>query len=269
MLHEETGGGRSGAGSLPQGDPTLRPKEKQEEEVAKHGVKAPVPDQEWMEVGKKSKAAQVSSTTTLAKSAVTTVLGGSLRSVVKRSHQGESVSRQPFFDLSLDINGGGCRSLQDALAHFVSKEELDNDVEDRAAWHKTVTLESLPQVLVLQLKRFVYKGNQAEKLTKAVSFPAELALDRKLLAPASRGKGGEAEAGSRGKYALQAVISHHGKKAGSGHYTCDVAVPAIEGGVSWARCDDDKVSWVTERDVLAQPAYVLVYQQATPTELLR
>lgn len=89
---------------------------------------------------------------------------------MKRSHKSESISLQPFFDLSLDIHGARCRSIEDALCQFISKEDLN---KERAA-HKTVTLERLPAVLVLHLKRFVYKGNQAEKLTKLVSFPVEL-----------------------------------------------------------------------------------------------
>ena len=217
-----------------------------------------------MEVGKKSKAASVSSITTLARSAVTQVLGGSLRSVVKRSKKGESVSRQPFFSLPLDIHQSRITSLMEAITHFVSKEELDTGPEK--VTHKAVSIEKLPTVLVLQLKRFVFRGNQAEKVGKHIDFPLDLQLDKRHLAATAQGSKERVDGEQGGKYSLEAVISHHGKQLERGHYTCDVAVPsslpgAPEGAKEWMRCDDDKIWRVTETDMLAQPAYVLVYRK--------
>jgi len=204
--------------------------------------KEPSPEEdEWLEVGKKNKAQTVSSTVQLNTSAISAVVGGTLRSVVKRSGRGESVSRQPFFCLPLDVAGSGVHSVEDALEGFVAKEALDQDIA------KSVTLENAPEVLILHMKRFVQKGSTVEKVAKHVRFGAQLSLERRH--------------GGAGSYELSAVIAHHGKKVQSGHYTCDAWVPQPSGGGWWARCDDEKVTRVKEQDVLSQPAYVLLYQR--------
>ena len=189
------------------------------------------------------------------------VLGGTLRSVVKKSGKGESVSRQPFFSLPLDIAGGGVKSLEDALKAFVTKEELDQGPEKVA--HKSVSIETFPEVLCLQLKRFVFTAEGgAQKLSKDVSFPAKLEVDR---GTGGTGGGNNKKGAKKNEFGLKAVIAHHGKTAGRGHYTCDVLVPGPIGGKDerrkWMRCDDDKVVSVKEADVLQQPAYVLMYQK--------
>ena len=55
---------------------------------------------------------------------------------------------------------------------------------------------------------------------------------------------------------LQAVIVHIGQTVTKGHY---VVYTKMTGGPGWARCDDDRVQWVSEMEALAQEAFLLVY----------
>ena len=55
---------------------------------------------------------------------------------------------------------------------------------------------------------------------------------------------------------LQAVIVHIGQAATKGHY---VVYTKMAGGPGWARCDDDRVQWVSELEALAQEEFLLVY----------
>lgn len=57
------------------------------------------------------------------------------------------------------------------------------------------------------------------------------------------------------RYSLSGVLVHSGHSVHSGHYTCFVRA----GTGLWHGCDDDHVSQVSERVVLAQRAYILFY----------
>ena len=57
------------------------------------------------------------------------------------------------------------------------------------------------------------------------------------------------------RFALCGVLVHSGHSVSSGHYTCFVRA----GSGLWHGCDDDHVSQVSERVVLAQRAYILFY----------
>jgi hypothetical protein len=55
---------------------------------------------------------------------------------------------------------------------------------------------------------------------------------------------------------LQAVIVHSGQEVTRGHY---VVFTKLVGSPGWTLCNDDKVQWVSEMEVLAQEAYILIY----------
>ena len=57
---------------------------------------------------------------------------------------------------------------------------------------------------------------------------------------------------------LQAVITHRGQTVTKGHY---VVFTKLFESPGWALCDDDKVQWVSEMEVLAQEAFILIYAQ--------
>jgi hypothetical protein len=59
-------------------------------------------------------------------------------------------------------------------------------------------------------------------------------------------------------FTLQAVLVHNGQEVTRGHY---VVFTKLVGHPGWALCNDDKVQWVSEMEVLAQEASILIYAQ--------
>jgi len=57
-------------------------------------------------------------------------------------------------------------------------------------------------------------------------------------------------------YDLQAVVSHIGTEAASGHY-----IACINTFAGWAIFDDANVRYVSETNVLKQQGYILFYQK--------
>jgi ubiquitin carboxyl-terminal hydrolase 10 len=78
-------------------------------------------------------------------------------------------------------------------------------------------------------------------------------------------------------YKLYEVLYHHGKSAGSGHYTVDVlhSYGDSGNGDAWIHIDDEAVSAVRYDDVFGgrdnvwvdeQCAYMLFYCRTSPTQ---
>jgi ubiquitin carboxyl-terminal hydrolase 10 len=79
-------------------------------------------------------------------------------------------------------------------------------------------------------------------------------------------------------YKLYGVVYHHGKSAGSGHYTVDVlhAYEDSGNGESWLHIDDEVVNVVRHEDVFGgdddervdeRCAYMLFYRRTAPTQI--
>ena len=78
-------------------------------------------------------------------------------------------------------------------------------------------------------------------------------------------------------YKLYGVLYHHGKSAGSGHYTVDVLHPNGDSGDEevWLNFDDEVVSAMRHEDVFGSHdnervddrcAYMLFYCRTAPTQ---
>lgn len=107
---------------------------------------------------------------------------------------------------------------------------------------------TLPEVLVVHLKRFCYTRSHREKLCTPVNFPLEgLDLSRYLLRPQ----------GVAPIYDCYAVSNHFGG-LGGGHYTAYCKMP--DSG-RWYCYDDSHVTPVEESDVMSPAAYVLFYRR--------
>uniref|UniRef100_A0A3P8TC16 ubiquitinyl hydrolase 1 n=1 Tax=Amphiprion percula TaxID=161767 RepID=A0A3P8TC16_AMPPE len=109
-----------------------------------------------------------------------------------------------------------------------------------------MSLWTLPDILILHLKRFRQVGERRNKLTTFVHFPlAGLDLTRPDLAPPDF------------LYDLYAVCNHHGGMHG-GHYTA-FCRNSVDG--QWYSYDDSSAEPVPEAEVCTRGAYILFYQR--------
>lgn len=114
----------------------------------------------------------------------------------------------------------------------------------------------LPQVLRLHLKRFRWSGrNHREKIGVHVVFDQVLTMEpyccRDMLSSLDK---------DTFAYDLSAVVMHHGKGFGSGHYTAYCY--NTEGGF-WVHCNDSKLDVCSVEEVCKTQAYILFYTRRT------
>ncbi|CEL55590.1 ubiquitin carboxyl-terminal hydrolase 10 [Rhizoctonia solani AG-1 IB] len=217
---------------------------------------------DWMEVGKKNKPA-ITRTTRATESAITRIFGGKLRSVLSiPGTSKDSVTLEPYQPLQLDIQSDHIRTIEDALKHITIPEIVSMYSETRGGMvdaKKQVTLESLPPLLILHLKRLVYDAKGIQKNSKVIEYSNALEIRPEIISPTRRTK-------QSIKYQLYGVVYHHGKHATGGHYTIDVL---RQDHSEWVRIDDTHIEPVTEKDVTAhekhakadKTAYLLFYRR--------
>uniref|UniRef100_A0A8D2ILM1 ubiquitinyl hydrolase 1 n=1 Tax=Varanus komodoensis TaxID=61221 RepID=A0A8D2ILM1_VARKO len=127
-----------------------------------------------------------------------------------------------------------------------------------------LSLWTLPDILVIHLKRFRQVGEQRHKLSTLVHFPLRGLDMAPHVAKRSRGskwgtwKHTSMEGGQCNfLYDLYAVCNHHGSMQG-GHYTA-YCRNALDG--RWYSYDDSTVERVLEEEVSTRGAYILFYQR--------
>lgn len=186
------------------------------------------------------------------------VFGGKLKNSLKCAKCSFVSERcDDFLDLSLEINNG-IKSIAGALKHFTAVEKLD----DSNAWkctncrqlnraEKGMTIETCPNVLVIQLKRF---DMMFGKIKKHIEFPTSLDIARGV------SKTSEDRRRGRTKYELHGVLVHAGYSTECGHYYAFVKGPSGQ----WYEMNDECVRWVNIDQVLQQKAYMLFYSRVLP-----
>uniref|UniRef100_A0A8C6P8Z0 Ubiquitin carboxyl-terminal hydrolase n=1 Tax=Nothobranchius furzeri TaxID=105023 RepID=A0A8C6P8Z0_NOTFU len=218
-------------------------------------------EDEWEQVGPRNKTS-VTRQADFVRTPITDIFGGHIRSVVYQQNSKESATLQPFFTLQLDIQSEKIRTVQEALEALVARESVQgytSKTKQEIEISRRVTLEELPPVLVLHLKRFVFeKTGGCQKLTKNIDYPVDLEVSKDLLSSGVRSK---VLKGQR-IYRLFAVVYHHGNSATGGHYTTDVFHIGLNG---WLRIDDQTVKVINQYQVVKQTAertaYLLYYRR--------
>lgn len=231
-------------------------------------------------------------------SVVNTIFHGQLLSqvtCVACDHRSNTV--EPFWDLSLEFPEryhsnsresaaqASCH-LTEMLAKFTETEALEGNIyacdQCNSARRRTsskpvilteaqkqLMVHKLPQVLRLHLKRFRWSGrNHREKIGVHVSFDQLLNMEPYCCRePSPKGlpcpsPSSPSSPGSpRPKhflYELSAVVMHHGKGFGSGHYTAYCY--NTQGGF-WVHCNDSKLNVCSVDEVCRAQAYILFYTQ--------
>ncbi|XP_054856450.1 ubiquitin carboxyl-terminal hydrolase 10 [Eublepharis macularius] len=218
-------------------------------------------EDEWEQVGPRNKSS-VTRQADFVQTPITDIFGGHIRSVVYQQSSKESATLQPFFTLQLDIQSEKIRTVQDALESLVARESVQGyttKTKQEVEISRRVTLEELPPVLVLHLKRFVYeKTGGCQKLIKNIEYPVDLEISKELLSPGVKSKIFKVQR----TYRLFAVVYHHGNSATGGHYTTDVFQIGLNG---WLRIDDQAVKVIAQYQVVKpsaeRTAYLLYYRR--------
>ncbi|GMM56055.1 mRNA-binding ubiquitin-specific protease [Maudiozyma humilis] len=239
----------------------------------------------WHEVsgsskkGKKNKTA-AKRTVEVIPSPISNLFGGQFRSVldIPNNKESQSITLDPFQTIQLDISDPAVNDLESAFKKFSEyelipfKSSSGDDVEAK----KQTFIDKLPEVLLVQLKRFSFINNtdtdnsmtnynaysgRIEKIRKKINYGHEMTIPVDSVSSPSLKQNEKNR-----KYALSGVIYHHGLSSDGGHYTCDVYHKPND---KWYRIDDVAITELKKEDVLtvgdsgADPrtAYILMYQK--------
>ncbi|XP_015784406.1 ubiquitin carboxyl-terminal hydrolase 19 [Tetranychus urticae] len=153
-------------------------------------------------------------------------------------------------------------TLQDCLSAFIEPEILSAD----EAWYcpsckalreatKQLCLWRLPPILIIQLKRFMFKNlYYKEKISKFIRFPLENLDMTEYCCPNS-----PQVSQQKPIYDLYAVINHHGGMFG-GHYTAYARTRFKNREYGWRCFDDSRVRDMHPEEVTTDNAYILFYR---------
>ncbi|XP_002120858.2 ubiquitin carboxyl-terminal hydrolase 10-like [Ciona intestinalis] len=215
--------------------------------------------EEWEEVmaTKKNKSA-VTRRADDTRTPISDMFRGELCTSVFRPGQKVSVSYEPFFSLPLSVPADHACNVDDALMSLTDKESFLADGEGQSDASRQQTLESLPPIFILHLKRFVYdKSGGLKKIDKKVEYKTDMVIGKEMLSKSAR----KLSLNQR-TYKLFAVVYHHGEKATGGHYTTDVFHIGLS---SWLRIDDQNIKTVHHTEVTrhnpSRTAYLLYYRR--------
>ena len=190
---------------------------------------------------------------------VNRIFGGRFRSrVVCTRCKHPSDTFDDFLDVSLDIAGKrGIDSVDSALQSFTKPDEISGSEKYRCEHCKRpvdalkqFTVDSVPPILTIQLKRFSFTGR---KITRAIKFSERLDMGPFMSTPPKPGTSKR----SGTIYELYAVIHHHGGGPNSGHYVASVR----DARGKWMRMDDEIVTRGHQLDQNDPSAYILFYRR--------
>jgi len=226
-------------------------------------------DDDWQEVGAKGRSCitrRVADNTSTKQTPIQSLALGVCRSCVKAEGGDISATLQPFYTLQLDIQDSEVFSVTDALIANFASEQLDGFICSKTKKEvdatRSLSLEELPPILILHLKRFVYDGSTGgvQKVLKKVTFDIDLEIPKSVLSTECRSRSPNSK---QRQYKLFSVVYHNGREATKGHYVTDI----YQSGYStWLHCDDNSIQMTGEQSVV-QPGptstpYLLFYRRA-------
>ncbi|KAJ7285909.1 hypothetical protein C8J57DRAFT_1496609 [Mycena rebaudengoi] len=185
---------------------------------------------------------------TKAEGAINKLFVGKMKSYIKCVNVDyESFRTEEFNDIQLNVKG--MKNLYESFKDYVAVEMLDGENKYQPEGglglqdaKKGIIFESFPPVLHLQLKRFEYdmQRDSMVKVNDRHEFPFEIDLAEFLDPSADRSK--------PWVYKLHGVLVHSGDLHG-GHY---FALIKPDRETRWLKFDDDRVTPVTDKEVLEE-----------------
>lgn len=238
-------------------------------------------DSEWAEVGRKGKSSVLrQNPVDTIRSPINWLFKGALRSELKQTGKKQSsITIEPFHCLHLNLeheqepsfapgtNGLAKPPVTYTIESMIRKAfevEVIEDANRNPTMKRYTTMESLPVVLTLNIKRFTYHPEQGPvKLQQFVKYPTRFEFPSQVMSSTCRAENGVDGSGGASTtrfvnppvYELFAVVSHHGKFVVGGHYTC----VCRDNKDQWFRFDDEHVASISEATALAENAYLLFY----------
>merc|ERR1712228_640686 len=196
-------------------------------------------------------------------SLISQLFGGEYYQMIKYKKSKRSVSYQPFFSISLDINGDKIKSVSAALQNNFCKA---HDIEYKKGFGKKSELIcKSPFFLILHFKRFLFEDGQCYKLNKYIAYDTKLNIGSHLLFD----KESMDQKKKKLRYELRSVIVHEGDFVTHGHYLSfcrreDFYVNKANKNRrhQWLMFNDNKVEGSIDLNtVKRQQAYCLLYQK--------
>ena len=146
------------------------------------------------------------------------------------------IENEPLLRMVFNTSTQKKHVLVDLLRAFFERHEEDTphkfELDDGSivnvdSYEEEIKLTTFPEILVLQLKRFVYIENKkSKKIVDEVTLPDDGGIDLSAYA---------AEEGVSGKYEIVGFIRHEGASIQAGHYIANVKID----GKYW-ECNDMK-----------------------------
>lgn len=179
-----------------------------------------------------------------------------------------STTYNAFLYLSLPIPVTSGRGAKVTLAQCLDAFTKDEILEKADAWHcprckkprratKKLTISRLPQILLIHLKRFSFKGPFTDKIETLVQFPTtNLDLTNYMPPPLPPGTAPKGSPSGPFVYDLYAATHHFGSLSG-GHYTATVRTRGDRGEPQWMYCDDSRITRSDERQIHSPSSYIL------------
>mmetsp|Transcript_18587 Transcript_18587/g.40197 ORF Transcript_18587/g.40197 Transcript_18587/m.40197 type:complete len:901 (+) Transcript_18587:829-3531(+) len=184
----------------------------------------------------------------------------------------KTASRRAASFLELDLPIQGLKHLGESLQSYASVEVLDGHnkfecsvCQGKHDAERRLQLRKLPDVLNLQLLRFVYemKLYTKKKVKDSLGIPTVLDLAHypEILSPVLQEDLKDPAKQGRFRFHLTAILNHKGATADSGHYTADV-LDRFRETHKWWTFDDEKVEpFLGLQEVISsKTAYMLIYE---------